>query len=290
MSRTPGAAIRRRIPIAAYVGGNGDGKTLCMVYDTLATLDGNKRRKVLSTVRLLDDNGNPHPNFEPLTDWRDILYAKNCDILLDEVTGVASSRDFAALPAQLGNRMMQLRKAGCIIRWSTPNFARADVMLREVTRGVTVCKGYFREFIRDENGELIDPFGSSRVFHWVTYNGEDFDNFEASQTEKLKVRARQWVYRSPKFAAAARYDTHEECLVLSHLDLTGSCTTCGGHRTKPKCSCPRPELPHYERRDDDSSPAGDGHQRPRDLVAITTSSGTRLVEVDNYDEQRRWIA
>jgi hypothetical protein len=43
---------RRGFPIHAYVGPNGHGKSLAMVYDTLPSLDAG--RPVLSTVRLLD--------------------------------------------------------------------------------------------------------------------------------------------------------------------------------------------------------------------------------------------
>ena len=50
MSRARDA--RRGLPIHAYVGPNGGGKSLAMVNDTIPSLDAG--RPVLSTVRLID--------------------------------------------------------------------------------------------------------------------------------------------------------------------------------------------------------------------------------------------
>ena len=99
--------LRRGYPIHAYLGtGNGSGKTLLMVHDSLPSLEAG--RPVLSTVRLLDYKnprqcddptctfpGHPnhqaaHPLYIPFKDYQQLLDARDCDVLMDEVTGVAS--------------------------------------------------------------------------------------------------------------------------------------------------------------------------------------------------------
>ena len=171
----PQKRARRRVwPIHGYVGANGGGKTVSMVWDTLPSLESG--RPVLSTVRLLD-YGNPrecegcndeshlrpvfgpvilrdetyvelerlatergvspsdvpewdvpthdrngfpirdvvdwvthraaHPLYVPFTDWEQLLNAKSCDILMDEVTGVGSSRESHAMPAPVANMLVR---------------------------------------------------------------------------------------------------------------------------------------------------------------------------------------
>jgi hypothetical protein len=99
---------RRAFEIHAYVGPNGGGKTLCMIRDTLPSLAAG--RPVLSTVPILDPaTGLPHPLWRPLTDWRALLDFSGGDVLLDEVTGVASSRDSMSLPGPVGLMLQQMR-------------------------------------------------------------------------------------------------------------------------------------------------------------------------------------
>lgn len=136
------ATLRRRaFPIRAYVGPNGGGKSLAMVNDVLPSLAAGRR--VLSTVKLLDGNGNPHPLWVPLTDFRGMLDAERCDILLDEVTGVASSRSGGSvIPPGVLNMLMQLRRRDVTLSFTAPAWNRAEKVIRECTQAVTLCQGF----------------------------------------------------------------------------------------------------------------------------------------------------
>lgn len=242
----------------AYVGGNGHGKTLAMVYDTIPALEAG--RTVLSTVRLFDpssplvevveDSTDPvtgeiieirrlqyselHPCYVPLVSWVQLVEARRCDVLLDEVTSVASARQHQLLPAQLENKLQQLRKADVNVRFTTPNFARADLVLRELTRLVVDCRGYVR---RPSPGR---QWPERSWFKLSAYNAADLDAFEQEKTDKLRPVARQWLHRNLAFTASHLYWTYDGVTTLDHVDAAGMCLTCNGKRTIPRCTCPTP--------------------------------------------------
>jgi hypothetical protein len=241
MSASPAAKRRASFPLHAYVGPNGGGKTLCMVYDSLRSLDAG--RTVISTVPLYDIDGRPHPAYVPLTDFRQIVEARHADILMDEVTGVASSREHQSMPSQLVNKLVQLRRADVRVRWSTPWYTRADAVLREVTQAITICEGSFATSIESDDG--LSAWRSNRLFRWVTYDArriKDFDDLSGAKLKnadgkRVKPECSQWFYRSPNCRAASAYDTSEDVFRLTHLDESGRCIDCGGTRQRPRCSC-----------------------------------------------------
>lgn len=225
-----GRAVRASSAIRAYVGENGGGKTLAAVYDLLPSLA--RGRRVLSTTPLLDPvRGGLHRGFVPLSSWRQLVEAEHCDVFLDEVTGVASARSYASLPSQLLQLFVQLRKRDVTLSWTTPNYARADVVLREVTRTVTVCKGYL------PRPSPNSRWPQNRLFSWTTYDAVDWEEFSLQKAERVKEIAHQWHWRPGKPAERA-YRTGEASLLLDHMDVTGTCLACGGKRTAPRCSCP----------------------------------------------------
>lgn len=230
--------VRRGVPIAAYVGANGSGKSLAMIHDTLPSLAAG--RPVLSNVRLFDWEGSdplaPHPLWIPLTSWRQLITAEGCDILLDEIQGVASARSYAALPAQLQTVLCQLRKRDCVLRWTSPNWQRADVIIREVTQAVTHCSGYLLSAMYDPvSGErLLWP--SRKLFRWVTYSAVDYEDWSLSKAEGVKPLCQSFYWRSGNPAMTA-YSTLGQIDSLDHLDDIGRCINCGGQRKPHKCGC-----------------------------------------------------
>jgi hypothetical protein len=225
-------AKRRGVPIHAYVGPNGGGKSLCMIYDTLPSLAAG--RTVLSTVRLLDYDGEDqavdHPFYERLSRWVQLVDPEHCDILLDEVTGAANSRTAMGLPVQLQNLFVQLRRRDIVLRYTTPNWARADVILREVTQAVTHCRGYMATTVEGSN------WPSKRLFRWMTYDSVDWEEWSLQKVERVKPLVRQVFWRPGQDAARA-YDTLDYVESLDLLDQAGLCMTCGGRRQHPKCNC-----------------------------------------------------
>jgi hypothetical protein len=238
----PKSNRRRLSPISAYVGPNGGGKSLAMVYDTLPSL--RSGRPVLTTVPLCElrrDRTVPHSglqwrpasNVTDLEDFRQLLEFRAGDVLLDEVTGVASSRESAGLPVQVANWLVQLRRRDVRCRWTSPNWARADVIIREVTQTVTYCHGSFAR--RAPGREWAD----NRLFRWRTYDARSFDDFTAHKRETVKPLTRQWFWR-PGSTAEAAYDTLRPVALVGVANLAGLCIVCGGKRAHPRCTCQVP--------------------------------------------------
>jgi hypothetical protein len=263
-------ARRRVFPIHAYTGPNGGGKSAAMVWDTLPSLE--RGRPVLSTVRLLDYlnprecegcedpmhlrpiyapvapeaqleleerevigevvHKQAHRLWVPFTEWPQLLDAAGCDVLLDEVTGVASSRESAGLPAPVANKLVQLRRADVVVRWSAPSWKRADLIIRECSQMVTWCQGYLPKRSSDGDRE----WRNRRLFRWKSYDAADFEDFTAGKREQLRalVVDHHWGPRSPAFLA---YDTFDAVSTIGTVSDSGRCYTCAGRRTLPDCSC-----------------------------------------------------
>jgi hypothetical protein len=260
-------ARRRSFPIHAYIGPNGGGKSLAAVYDTLPTLAAG--RPVVSTVRILDPaTGEPHPLWVPLKDYRTLLEVEFCDVILDEVTGVASSRESSGMPAVVANHLVQLRRRDIALRWTAPNWKRADTIIRECSQGVTLCMGFAPQRIvgepvvwdgpHDMRGDrapltleptpwdcMIDGehehaedrlWSSKRLFYWRTYDAAAFDEWTAYRKERVRPVARQLHWR-PGHVASQAYDTFDAVLSLGAVTESGLCMECDGHRQKKPCQC-----------------------------------------------------
>lgn len=233
------AARRRGFGIRAYIGANGGGKSLAAVHDALVAMDSG--RYVLSNVRLWNpETGQPHKLWIPLTSFQQLMQAKNCDVLLDEVTGVASARESAALPAQVANMLVQLRRRDLTLSWTTPSWSRADKILREVTTLVTVCRGHMPE--KTVDAAMNREWRQKRLFRWTSFDATSFDEWTTALSDRTRKRhadrvTAQWFWR-PDSRAARAYRTYEDVAILGHsLSVGGACLSCGGRRTVPRCSC-----------------------------------------------------
>jgi len=233
---------RNRLPIHGYTGSNGGGKTMAAVYDSLPTLAAG--RPIVSTCRILDPvTGEPHPLWVPLDDFRLVLELGFCDVILDEVTGVASSRDSAGMPSAVLNHLMQLRKADVTVRWTTPNWRRADVGIREVTQGLTTCIGLMPTTVTEVTDDgLVRRWRPRRMFSWKTYDAQSFDEWSAakekssSKAHRLRPTARQ-VFWGPGAIVRDCYDTYEHALTLGVVSDRGLCMDCGAARPAKRCQC-----------------------------------------------------
>jgi hypothetical protein len=249
-------ARRRAFPIHMYVGRNGSGKTLAMVYDTLPDLDAG--RPVLSTVRLLDyRNSRPcddkncadswhgtvghmaaHPSYIPFTDWPQLLGFEGGAVLMDEVTGVADSFEAAAMPVAIANKLAQLRRDECMVRVTALNWIRANKRLREAVGAVTRCQSFMPYNVNsglDGEDRIWRP---RKLAVWKTYDAQSLpvDDHTESAYDKgdLLVKGRHWIPDSPAIDA---YDTYAPVLVVGTVNDAGRCAHCGGARRAPECSC-----------------------------------------------------
>ena len=236
-------------PIRAFVGPNGGGKTLAAMQ--LAVLPAlNEGRQVVSTCAI------NHPKARLLHSWREMLILRDCLLLLDEISSELPSRGSMGMPPQLMRMINQLRKVDVECVWTAPNWARADVALREVTQEVTVCRGFMgdrwvREAVvpkwtrpysakfRGPDGRLMrrsPRWPSQSLFRWVTYEASGFDEFTLHAVRKVKPRGKVWYWR-PWHEAQFLYDTVEGVTLMDHVDETGVCVVCGGARKRHQCSC-----------------------------------------------------
>lgn len=244
---------RRSFAIMAYDGPNGGFKTACMVFDTLPTLDGMRwqcrvkdhrhtklgiyegERTVLANLDLFDtETGELHPRAVRLTNWLQLLEAEHCDVLLDEVMGVAAARDNAGLPGEVAQLLQKLRHFDITLRYTSPRFGAAHIDLRSPTRAVTSCRG----FMPKKTPGMA--WAANRLANWRTFSTEDYEDQapSASKRDRTKVRAKvvAWVW-GPGSRMFAAYDTLGVVSVLAKTLPSGTCSVCGGRRKIHQCGC-----------------------------------------------------
>ena len=250
-------SFRRSRSIRAYVGANGSGKTAAAVWDLIPSLQAG--RPCLSTARMLDfDNprqcdsvlctwpGHPehaaaHPSWIPFVDFRQMLDFRDGDIFMDEVAGVASSRETQSLPFQIARDLQQLRKRGVTLSFTAPSFQRTDKIIRECTQLLTHCTGMFPKRVVDDLSH--STWTTNRVLRWRSYDAVDFDDFtnsDASDNKPKKNRLRPIAHQLFKIDNSILpdvYDTHDSVLSLGWANESGLCISCGGRRAAPRCSC-----------------------------------------------------
>lgn len=253
---------RRLYPIHVYCGRNGAGKSLAAVYDTLPDLDAGLR--VLSTVRLLDfrdprpcldpagcdvperHGDSPaeyiahnvaHAGYVPFTRWDQLLNWRHGPVLMDEITGVASSGD-KELPAAVQDAIAQMRRADLAVRITGIAWIRVNKQLREVVNAVTRCRSSMPVAVVDEDGRER-MWRARRLAKWVTYDAQSLptdDHTEHAYDKADKLTSgRHWIPTSP---ARLAYDTFDQVLRVGSVTDAGKCVTCGGTRRAPQCSCP----------------------------------------------------
>jgi len=228
---------------------------------------------VLSTVRILDPaTGEPHKLWKPLDGYQSMMDAEGCDMILDEVTGIASSRESMGMPAPVANLLVQLRRRDVALRWTAPSWKRADTIIRECSQAVTLCMGFMPQRVLADpthhdgpHDPILGPrladsddvptsdywcqiegphehqtdrmWSSKRLFYWRTYDAAAFDEWTAYRKEKVRPMARQLHWR-PGHVAAQAYDTFDAVLSLGSVSDSGACMACEGHRQRRPCSCP----------------------------------------------------
>ena len=253
---------RRSMAVRAYIGPFGSGKTACMIQDSLPTILGERWecdnpdhlhtqagefsgwRKVLSTTVILDPRtGEVSAFFELLTSWTQILNAEHCDLLLDEITGIAGAREAMGLPVAVQSILQQLRRRDVHLCWTAPNWARADSIIRGGTQLVTDCRGWMadRALLKSETPPAWLP---KRLFKVRSFVATDFDEWTAAkasqnpavQVHALKPMVVQWWW-GPRSMVFSAYRTLGAVSRIGEVLDGGRCAHCGGRRRVPECHC-----------------------------------------------------
>jgi hypothetical protein len=185
-----------------------------------------------------------------LESWRQLSSFTDGLVLLDDVSAQLPSRQAMSLPPQLARVLNMLRHFDVELAWTAPNWSRADVIIREVTQEVTVCRGYMPDWCERESN--VPPFWRAnarrvqrsrsgwpynRLFRFKTYDATMFDEFTYHQVKDVKPRSSLWYYR-PWHRHQYLYNSQAIVALMDHLDESGRCLECGGYRQRQKCTCP----------------------------------------------------
>lgn len=259
-------ARRRESPLRGYFGLNGSGKSWAMVHDLIPDLD--KGRPALSTVRLLDfrnprpceltedtcddwDQHNavdhlgnheghmhPHPAYIPLRNWVQVLEIRRANIVLDEITGVADSNQTTSLPPAIANVLPQLRRNEVALSYTSIDFMRTNVRIREMTRTINMCASFLPVTAYGPDGEAL-LWKQRRLSKVQTYDAANLksdlgDKYAERLAESHIQTAWHWI---PDSAASRAYSTLEQVLHVGSLADTGRCVYCDGTRRAHECQC-----------------------------------------------------
>jgi hypothetical protein len=295
---TPDAAAsrkRRGLAIHGYVGANGSGKSLLVAEDTLRTLQGiswacenpdhlhtmmgvtSGTRRVLSTMPFITPSGKPHPLYDPLTEYSQLLTAEHCDLILDEVGGAVASSTADDLPMGVKAKLQELRRSEVVCRWTAPSWSRASKVLRETSQGVTLVQGFMPVAHNDSvefdgehdiermavDGETLEylkcktpgvhthesgrMWGARRLMFSRTFDANTFDEWTTAKREKVRPLVRSLFWR-PGSKAEKAYDTFAYVEKLNQVTDSGRCDHCQGRRTPKKCECQSPAVLRGSRR------------------------------------------
>lgn len=179
-----------------------------------------------------------HPFYVPWTTYRQFLEWRDGDVFADEITGFASSREIKNMPPQVANTLVQLRRRNIVLRWTTPSWGRADVIIREVSQAVTLCVGMMGQKRPQAPDEAPRVWRDNRLFVARTYDPTQFDEVEARRLANAETDV--WAaYWGPQALVRSAYDTLDAVTALGWANEAGVCISCGGERRRAACRCPK---------------------------------------------------
>jgi hypothetical protein len=263
--------------IRAFVGPNGGGKTLAMI-DRMVVEAWKVGRPVCANLELFPERLGFSPSlYVPLESWKQIPELEGVTLCLDEISSVLPSRQAMSVPPQLVRVLNQLRKGDVQLAWTAPNWSRCDVLLREVTQAVTVCRGSFPDkWQRMDSGPArwnrpvlqgitcaCGPGGYVCTEHdapdgqlppterplrakngWGPNRYFVWRTYDAMEFDEFTYSAVKDVrpravqrFWRPRHSSDLAYNTLDAVGLLDHLDDVGLCVNCGGTRSRPRCSC-----------------------------------------------------
>lgn len=177
-----------------------------------------------------------HPYYVPFTSYQQLLDWRDGDVIMDEVAGVASSRESSSMPSAVALHLQQLRRRNVSLRVTAPSVARADVIIRECAQAVTITWGHFGKRHQPNDGEAPRLWRENRLIVARTYDATLISDWESEDVYTVDPIIKQFLW-GPNAQARSVYDTYDSVLALGFAGESGACLTCGGRRRMSQCSC-----------------------------------------------------
>lgn len=214
-------------PVVGYTGANGAGKTLVAVSD--ACRDLSLGRPVYSTVHI----DSPWGSSQPIKSLRQLLDIHDATILIDEVATVFSSRSTGSLPDEVVTFLQSMRHQGVTFRWTAPAWARAELLVREVTQ---VSVGVFGV------GKLKVKGSFWRRPILVAASAFDVTTLAVDKSPEKPMFGKKRLYVPKMLPGWGRYDSLADVSRIGWQLQGGKCVDCGGGRKAELCTVDRHEL------------------------------------------------
>lgn len=218
-------SVARDAPVVGYTGANGAGKTLLAVSEQLGPL--HEGRPLYSTVPVMCTCG---LHSDPILSLRHLLELRDCDILIDEVSVVFSSRETGSLPAEVSTFLQTMRHQGVRLRWTAPAWARADIQLREVTQVSVPVMALGRRRVAGKFWPTPILIGAAAL---------DTTTVELDKVPEKVVFGTRRVYVPSRLPGFGAYDSEADVSRIGWARQGRVCVDCGGSKRAEPCSLER---------------------------------------------------
>jgi len=206
-------AARRKLAIHGYMGANGHFKTATMIRDSIPDMLADL--PILSTVHLNDPRtGERYHNLTMFTNWDQLHDHSGGPLLLDEVTGVMDSRDTDSMPQHIRLLIPQLRKRRVMVRYTAPDMDNADKRLRQISWGITVCRGRMPDKSA-VGADSIEAWAPNRLASAITFDTLSLTQLTEGARKKAKIHIREFWW-APTSGVFPLYDTMQAVTQISN--------------------------------------------------------------------------
>lgn len=175
----------------------------------------------------------------------ELLELRDCVLLVDEVTAVASSRQFASLTPEALLFFQTLRHSniGCI--WTAPTYDRADLALRSLTLKWIALTPLIRTVPRGgiwanthlslvRSGKPVEgESGAKMVAPWISFYRPALHHsaYDSFADVDLFTRSQRWPTRCPDCGTGIEYGRMKASTdpTPKGIDASFFCPLCGHH-------------------------------------------------------------
>lgn len=202
--------------IRAITGMNGAGKSAFAVRELL-----NAQKRGFNTASNVKVDGAEH-----VRSYDHLMSLRNTLVLLDDVSAIASSRNYAALTPEAVLFFQTLRHHDVSLIWTAPTFDRADVLLRSVTREWTDVRVLFAT---RRKGSL---WKSTQVAYTLT--GRPEESISAGASGSGYKIANPWLDFFRPASVYQNYDSFADLDLFTPEKYPTRCRDCGAILMYPR--------------------------------------------------------